>query len=136
MLALPRPSSGPVLGFGVDIFAFRNDGRILHRGQPDMYRNRCFLLARAVGQFRRFAPDEPRRPSAEYARLVHRVTRRAAWRAPLPAAERIVIPGYASLHAFSAAEVAAVKAGGARDDGRAPGGKAGPAHPVFLGRRR
>jgi len=114
MLALPRPSSGPVLGFGVDTFAFRNDSRIHHRGQPDMYCNRCFLMARAVGQFRRFArfaPHEPRRPSAEYAGLVHRVTRRAAWRAPLPAAERIVIPGYASLHAFSAAEVAAVKEG-------------------------
>jgi hypothetical protein len=114
MLAPPRPSSGPVLGFGVDTFAFRNDSRIHHRGQPDMYCNRCFLMARAVGQFRRFArfaPDEPRRPSAEYAGLVHRVTRRAAWRAPLPAAERVVIPGYASLHAFSAAEVAAVKEG-------------------------
>jgi hypothetical protein len=114
MLAPPRPSSGPVVGFGVDTFAFRNDSRIHHRGQPDMYCNRCFLMARAVGQFRRFArfaPDEPRRPSAEYAGLVHRVTRRAAWRAPLPAAERVVIPGYASLHAFSAAEVAAVKEG-------------------------
>jgi Ser/Thr protein kinase RdoA (MazF antagonist) len=68
-------------------------------------------MARAVGQFQRFAPDEPRLPSAAYAELVHRVTCRGAWRAPLPAAVRVVIPGYASLHAFSGAEVAAVKDG-------------------------
>jgi len=57
MLALP-PSPGPVLGFGADTFAFRNDSRIHHRGKPDIYCNRCFLMARAVGQFRRFARFE------------------------------------------------------------------------------
>jgi hypothetical protein len=46
MLALPRPSSGPVLSFGVDTFAFRNDSRIYHRDLPDIYCNRCFLMAR------------------------------------------------------------------------------------------
>ena len=103
MLALPRPSPGPVLGFGVDTFAFRNDSRI-----------RCFLMARAVGQvhrFARFVPEEPRLASAAYALLVRRITRRAAWRAPLPDAERIVIPGFASLHALSREERAAVKDG-------------------------
>ena len=114
MLGLLRPSSGPVLGFGVDTFAFRNDSRIYHRGTPDMYCNRCFLMARAVGQFRRFArfdPDRPRLRPADYAERVRRVTRRAAWRAPLPEARRIVIPGFASLHALSREEEAAVKAG-------------------------
>jgi hypothetical protein len=114
MLALHRPSSGPVLGFGAETFAFRNDSRIHHRGKPDIYCNRCFLMARAVVQFQRFArfdPDEPRRPSADYAVLVRRVTRRAAWRAPLPAGRRIVIPGFASLEALSRDEEAAVKAG-------------------------
>ncbi|MEX2222365.1 MAG: hypothetical protein WEG40_11270 [Candidatus Rokuibacteriota bacterium] len=113
MLAPPR-SSGPVLGFGVDTFAFRNDSRIHHRGQPDMYCNRCFLMARAVGQFQRFArfaPGEPRLRSAEYAERVYRVTRRGAWRPALPDAERIVVPGFASLHAFSRAAEAAVKDG-------------------------
>ncbi len=113
MLA-PQPSPGPAVGFGVETFAFRNDSRIHHRGKPDIYCNRCFLMARAVGQFRRFArfePDGPRLEPAEYAARVWRVVRRAAWRAPLPVTRRVVIPGYASLHAFSAAEEAAVKAG-------------------------
>ena len=44
MLALP-PSPGPVLGFGVATFAFRNDSRIHHRGKPDIYCNQCFRMA-------------------------------------------------------------------------------------------
>jgi hypothetical protein len=113
MLAL-MPSPGPVLGFGVETFAFRNDSRIHHRGKPDIYCNRCFLMARAVGQFQRFArfePEAPRLHPEAYAARVWRVIRRGAWRAPLPAAHRVVIPGYPSLHAFSGAEEAAVKAG-------------------------
>lgn len=39
------------------------------------------------------------------------MTRRAAWRAPLPEARRVVIPGVTSLHALSREEEAAVKAG-------------------------
>jgi len=113
MLALP-PSPGPVLGFGVDTFAFRNDSRIHHRGKPDIYCNRCFLMARAVGQFQRFArfaADEPRLTADAYAARVWQVIRRGAWRAPLPAARRVIIPGYPSLHAFTGAAEAAVKAG-------------------------
>lgn len=112
-LSRARPS-GPVLEFGVDTFAFRNDSRVHHRGKPDIYCNRCFVMARAVSQFRRFArfaPEAPRRPAADYAVLVRRITRRAVWRAPLPEARRIVIPGFASLHALSRAEETAVKDG-------------------------
>jgi len=113
MLALP-PSPGPVLGFGVDTFAFRNDSRIHHRGKPDIYCNRCFLMARAVGQFQRFArfaADETRLTPEAYAARVWQVIRRGALRAPLPADRRVVIPGYRSLHDFTGAEEAAVKAG-------------------------
>ncbi len=112
--ALRRPRPEPVLRFGVDTFAFRNDSRIHHRGQPDLYTNWCFVLARAVVQFQRFARFDaggPRLSSAEYTALVRQVTRRGAWRAPLPPDDRIVIPGFASLHALSAAETPAVKAG-------------------------
>jgi hypothetical protein len=111
---LARPAPGPALRFGVDTFAFRNDSRIHHRGKPDLYANWCFILARAVVQFQRFArfdPDAPRLTSAEYTALVRRVTARAPWRAPLPDDDRVVVPGFASLHALTRAEEAAVKAG-------------------------
>lgn len=113
-VALARPHPGPALTFGVDTFAFRNDSRVHHRGKPDLYASRCFVLARAVVQFQRFArfePDAPRLADAEYAALVRRVTRRAPWRAPLPVAERVLIPGFESLHELTREAEAAVKAG-------------------------
>jgi len=113
-LGLRRPHPGPALRFGVDTFAFRNDSRIHHRGKPDLYASRCFVLGRAVVQFQRFArfePGAPRLAAAEYTALVQRITRRAPWRAPLPAAERVVVPGFGSLHELTREAEAAVKAG-------------------------
>ena len=113
-LGLRRPHPGPALRFGVDTFAFRNDSRIHHRGKPDLYASRCFVLGRAVVQFQRFArfePSAPRLAAAEYTALVQRITRRAPWRAPLPAAERVVVPGFGSLHELTQEAEAAVKAG-------------------------
>ena len=112
--ALARLHPGPALRFGVDTFAFRNDSRIHHKGKPDLYASRCFVLARAVVQFQRFArfePDASRLTAAEYTALVQRVTRRAPWHPPLPAAERVVIPGFESLHELTREAEAAVKAG-------------------------
>ena len=106
-VGLRRPHPGPALRFGVDTFAFRNDSRIHHRGKPDLYASRCFVLARAVVQFQRFArfePGAPRLAAAEYTALVQRITRRAPWRAPLPAAERVVVPGFGSLHELTREE--------------------------------
>jgi hypothetical protein len=113
-LALGRPHPGPALRFGVDTFAFRNDSQVHHRGKPDLYASRCFVLGRAVVQFQRFArfePGAPRLAAAEYTALVQRITRRAPWRAPLPMAERIVVPGFGSLHELTREAEAAVKAG-------------------------
>ena len=113
-VGLRRPHPGPALRFGVDTFAFRNDSRIHHRGKPDLYASWCFVLARAVVQFRRFArfePGAPRLAAAEYTALVQRITRRAPWRAPLPVAERVVLPGFGSLHELTREAEAAVKAG-------------------------
>ena len=113
-VALARPHPGPALTFGADTFAFRNDSRIHHKGKPDLYASRCFVLARAVVQFQRFArfePAAPRLTAAAYTALVRRVTRRAPWRPPLPVAERIVIPGFESLHELTREAEAAVKAG-------------------------
>ena len=113
-LGLRRPHPGPALRFGVDTFAFRNDSRIHHRRKPDLYASRCFVLGRAVVQFQRFArfePGAPRLAAAEYTALVQRITRRAPWRAPLPMAERVVVPGFGSLHELTREAEAAVKAG-------------------------
>lgn len=113
-VSLRRPPRGPALRFGVDTFAFRNDSRVHHRGKPDLYASWCFILARTVVQFRsfaRFEPDAPRLAAAEYTALVQRITRRAPWRAPLPVAERTVVPGFGSLHELTREREAAVKAG-------------------------
>jgi hypothetical protein len=88
-VGLRRPHPGPALRFGVDTFAFRNDSRIHHRGKPDLYASWCFVLARAVVQFRRFAHFEPRAPrlaGAEYTALVR------ASRAAPPGARRYQWP--------------------------------------------
>lgn len=111
---LRHPSRGPALEFGKDTFAFRNDSRIHHRGMPDMYANWCFVMARAVVQFQRFArfdPAAPRLAPTDYATLVRQVTSRASWRRPLPEPARTVIPGFHCLHELSQQEEAAVKSG-------------------------
>jgi hypothetical protein len=104
----------PAIRFGVDTLAFPNESRTKNRGKPDLYANWCFVMARAVTQFHRFARFDaaaPRLPAAEYTERVRQVTSRPPWHDPLPPDDRVVIPGYASLHDFSRAEEAAVKAG-------------------------
>lgn len=109
----PAPPA-PVIRFGVDTFAFPNEGRTKNEGKPDLYANYCFVMARAVTQFHRFArfaPGQPRLTAAEYAQRVREVTSRPPWHEPLSPAERVVIPGYASLYELSSAQEAAVKTG-------------------------
>jgi hypothetical protein len=113
-VALRTVPPAPALRPGVDTFAFANENRTIYRGKPDLYPNWCFVMARAVTQFQRFAhfdPGAPRVTADEYTERVRRITARAPWRAPLPSAERIVIPGYGGLNDFSRAEERAVKAG-------------------------
>lgn len=112
--AVQRGAAPASLRFGVDTFAFPNESRSNNPGKPDLYANYCFVMARGVTQFQRFArfePAAPRLTAAEYTELVRRVTRRAPWRPPLPMAERIVIPGFESLHELTREAEAAVKAG-------------------------
>jgi len=100
--------------FGVDTFAFPNESRTKNHGKPDLYANYCFVMARGVTQFHRFArfdPDAPKLSPAEYEERVARVVAHSAWEDPLPRAERVVIPGYASLFELSREEERAVKAG-------------------------
>jgi hypothetical protein len=112
--AVHEPASPPILRFGVDTFAFPNESRTKNHGKPDLYANYCFVMVRAVSQFQRFArfePAAPRLPAAGYAERVREVVARAPWRDPLPAAERVAIPGYASLFELSDDQEAAVKDG-------------------------
>ena len=112
--AVRHASPAPALRFGADTFAFPNESRSKNQGKPDLYANYCFVMARAVSQFLRFArfePGEPQLSPDDYAERVRQVTARAPWEAPLPAAERVTIPGYASLFDLSREQEAAVKQG-------------------------
>jgi hypothetical protein len=113
-VAVRRSPPPDLLRFGVDTFAFANESRSKNSGKPDLYPNYCFVMARAVIQFQRFARFDaaaPRVAPEEYVARVKRVVALAPWEEPRPPAERIVIPGYASLHEFSRAQEAAVKEG-------------------------
>jgi hypothetical protein len=113
-VAVGRAAPPETLRFGVDTFAFPNESRTNNPGKPDLYANYCFVMARGVTQFQRFArfdPAAPRLAPEEYAARVKQVVAHVPWAEPLPADDRIVIPGYASLFEFSRAQEAAVKAG-------------------------
>ncbi len=113
-VALRQPAPPPAIRFGVDTFAFPNESRTKNRGKPDLYANYCFVMARGVTQFHRFArfdPIAPKLPPAEYEERVSRVVSHSPWEDPLPFAQRIVIPGYASLYQLSREQEKAVKAG-------------------------
>ena len=109
-----RPAPGPSIRFGVDTFAFANDIRWKNPGKTDLYANYCFVMARSVTQFHRFArfaPELPRVDPKAYTELVSEVVARPPWAEAIPDEQRVVIPGYASLYEFSAAQEEAVKVG-------------------------
>ena len=113
-VVLQRPSAPASLRFGVDTFAFPNESRSNNPGKPDLYANYCFVMARGVTQFQRFArfdPVAPRVAREEYVARIKQVVSHAPWEDPLPAGDRVVIPGYGSLYEFSRKQEAAVKEG-------------------------
>jgi hypothetical protein len=113
-VALHAPVPAPTLRFGVDTFAFANENRVKYRGKPDLYANWCFVMARAITQFHRFARFDPAASPLTtdgYTARVREVTARAPWDDALPPNTRVVIPGYASLYEFSRARPQAVKGG-------------------------
>jgi hypothetical protein len=105
--------------FGEDTFAYRNDlvwiyyrdpatGKFEHKNRepkPD-YTHHCFPVARSARQFfqhARFDPTQPVADEAAYRKLIRRVVSTSPRRL-LPEHEKIVIPGYTNLFAFSQAE--------------------------------
>lgn len=120
--AAPDPSTRPAARAGAadgflfarDTFAFPNEIRARHPDVPDLYANYCFVLARGLRQFfraARFDPAAPRLTGAEYRERVRQVRAVPPWGPPLAPGERVVIPGYAGLREFTAAQGAAVKDG-------------------------
>lgn len=105
--------------FAEDTFAYRNDlvwvyyrdpetGKFEHKSRkpkPD-YTHHCFPVARSARQFFQHARFDPMQPVADertYRKLIRRVVS-VSPRTLLKESERIVIPGYTNLFAFSEAQ--------------------------------
>jgi hypothetical protein len=117
-----RSTSERPFVFKQDSFAFANElvweyrldpasGQMTHarRELPPTYSHRCFVMARSARQFFQHAQFDPTLPAADeatYRRLVREVISSSPRR---EAKERILIPGYANLHAFSEAHEALLK---------------------------
>jgi hypothetical protein len=72
----------------------------------------CFLMSRVANQvhrFARFEPDAPRISERAYAARLGKIARMPVWWEPLPDEKRVVIPGYADFHSFSAENETLVK---------------------------
>ncbi len=111
--------------FSRDTFAYANElvweyqfdtstgGRTTHRRDPPAeYSHHCFVVARCARQFfqhARFDAAQPAVSAAEYRRLIRAVVARSPRRDRRDAA-RVLIPGYADLHAFSAGQSELLKA--------------------------
>lgn len=104
----------PGFSFGTDTFAFRNEIRSRHPDVTDLYANYCFVMARGLRQFFKFARFDPRAPrvsETEYLDRVHRIVSRPVSDPPLIDGQRIVLPGYANLREFSCADESVLKRG-------------------------
>ncbi len=110
-----EPAPPALIRFGVDTLAFPNESRSKNQGKPDLYANYCFVMARAVTQFHRFARFDsaaPKLSSAEYGERVAQVVSHVPWEDTPPSPDpRVVIPGYTSLYELSSEQEQAVKAG-------------------------
>lgn len=110
----PAPRISGRFEFGPDTFAFRNLVRAHNPERRIAFANYSILTSRAANQFfrfARFAPDQPPVTPGEYTRLTRAVMAVDTWEPPRPAGQRVVIPGYADLHAFSRVQEAPIKAG-------------------------
>lgn len=104
--------------FDRDTFAFHNATVLKYKnGLPTLqrqlasdpanqYTRRCFVMSRAVVQFRKFARFDPRGVRLDDKQLAHRVrevARHRPWAPALPENQRTVFSGYANLREMSKA---------------------------------
>ena len=123
---VPPPAGRPrSFQFERDTFAFANELIWQYRFDPNTgamtvspndppptYSHRCFVVVRSARQFfyhARFEPDAPAAEPTVYRRLIRQVVSRSP-RRPSAATERIPIPGYDCLRAFSQAHEPLLKA--------------------------
>jgi hypothetical protein len=120
----PKPAAERAFNFQTDTFAYPNElvweyfydakGKWTSQSrQPKpTYSHHCFVVAKTAHQFFRNVRFDPRQPVADeqtYRRLIRKVVATNP-RQSLPASEKIVIPGYPHLRAFSAAQEKVLKA--------------------------
>lgn len=114
----PTAGAGRPFNFQQDTFAYANelvfnsqnsvpasDAKSLEREHA--YTRRCFIMAAGVVQFWKHARFEPQASpvtAAELARRIRDVRDRAAWWPSEGADQRVVFPGFASLHELSERE--------------------------------
>ena len=109
------PVGGRPFVLGKDSFAFTNEmvwtyqftsnGLVTHKvNPPPEFPHRCFPMARAAREIfynARFDPAQPKAQAREYKKLARKIISRSSRRVS-NSEDRIVIPGYDSLFAFSA----------------------------------
>jgi hypothetical protein len=126
MISIPPPCPNGSFLFERDTFSFANElvwqyrfdptsGKmtVSRNDPPPTYSHRCFVVVRSARQFFCHARFEPTLPAVEpevYRRLIRQVIKRSPRRSS-GAEERIVIPGYEGLRAFSQAHAPLLKAG-------------------------
>lgn len=120
----PTEKAAKSFTYGTDTFAFANetvwkyeDGRHVPHGRDaakeDRYTHHCFVMTRAATEFWKFARFDASQPvpdDATLVELVKQVRRHRTAGKPLPEAQRVVIPGFASLHDLSAKKPRLVQA--------------------------
>jgi hypothetical protein len=109
--------------FKADTFAFSNQLRWVYEYDSEgkwsthtrypkaTYSQHCFVVARSARQFYENATFDPSRPVADdstYRQLIRKVVSTNP-RHPASAGRKIIIPGYANLHDFSAAHETLLK---------------------------
>jgi hypothetical protein len=107
---LPAPSSSPPFNWNTDRFSFANETLWTQNPlrastkEQSAYTRRCFVMSRAVLQFRKFArfrPDLASLPELELAKRVRQIASRSVWEPELSAEQRILFPGSKNLLDFS-----------------------------------
>ncbi len=92
------------------VFNYDNGVPVSSTNAPDRehaYTRRCFIMAAGVVQFwkhARFDPEAPPVPEDELSRRIRQVRNLAAWWPSEPPDQRILFPGFASLHDLSERE--------------------------------